>query len=60
MYDDNFGHWHSSSDPEVRAFYRETSRRSVVKECESCKRKVRLLPQYSICNRCADMAERGY
>lgn len=56
-HDDNFGTWHSTDNPEVRRFYRETSRHSVTKTCETCGRTVRLLPQYAICNRCADAAE---
>jgi len=58
-YDDNFGHWDNTDDPEVRAFYHKVQRESVIKACKGCGRKVRLRRDYVICNACADRAERG-
>lgn len=60
MYDDNFGHWHDSHDPEVRQFYRQVQRQSVRKTCERCGRTVRIRPEYAYCNSCADAIERGW
>jgi hypothetical protein len=58
--DDNFGTWHDMDDPDVQDFARQCSRNSVTKQCKQCERTVRLLPQYAICNDCADANERGY
>lgn len=57
-FDDNFGHWEMESDDDLR-FYRQVQRQSVTKTCEGCKRKVRILPQYAYCDRCATAIERG-
>lgn len=58
--DDNFGVWSDvSRDPDVEAFYFEVQRISVWKVCEVCKCRVKLMPQYGICNRCADDIENG-
>jgi hypothetical protein len=58
-YDDNFGHWDGMDDPDMRSFYRKVQRESVLKTCQGCGRKVRLRPDYAICNSCADRVERG-
>jgi len=58
-YDDNFGHWEDMDDPDMQDFYRQVQRESVWKKCEACKRAVKLRPEYSICNSCADKLERG-
>ena len=57
-YDDNFGHWEISDQDDID-FYQRVQRESRVKKCAGCGRKVRLRPQYAICNSCADRAERG-
>ena len=58
-YDDNFGHWHDMDDPDNQEFYRQVQAESVWKTCERCKRRVKLRPNYAICNSCADALERG-
>jgi hypothetical protein len=58
-YDDNFGHWEDMDDPDMVEFYHKVQRESVEKKCEACGRLVRLRPDYSICNSCADKLERG-
>lgn len=58
-YDDNFGEWHIAED-EDRSFYRSVQRRSVRKVCVDCKRTVKILPQYEVCNACADAREMGW
>lgn len=57
--DDNFGNWSDMDDPEVQAFASDVSRRSVRKTCGHCGRKVNILPDYAICNDCADRIESG-
>ena len=59
FYDDNYGHWHDTDDPEVREFYHRTQRTNVRKKCQRCGRMVNIQPQYAICNSCADKLERG-
>lgn len=59
-YDENFGHWNDDVDEEeIEAFYEQVQRESVLKTCAHCGRKVRLRPQYYICNACAEAEERG-
>ena len=58
-YDDNFGHWNMDSD-EDRRVYRSVQKRSVEKQCADCGRTVRILPEYAICNSCADARENGW
>lgn len=58
-YDDNFGWYEDMDDEDNQEFYRQNQRRSVYKTCERCGRKVKLLPEYAICNSCADAIERG-
>ncbi len=58
-YDDNFGHWEGMDEEENREFYHEVQRKSVVKKCRGCGRKVKILPDYAYCNSCADKRERG-
>ena len=57
-YDDNFGEW-EIEDEEDMEFYREVQRESVWKICAKCGKKVKLRPNYGICNECADKIERG-
>ena len=56
-YDDNFGVWDNMDDPDMEAFYHQTQRRNVEKECSICGRMVRIKKEYDKCNRCADMIE---
>jgi uncharacterized OB-fold protein len=58
-FDDNFGHYNDTDDPDVVEWYHENQRRSRLKKCKRCGRKVRLLPEYAICNGCAERIERG-
>lgn len=60
-YDDNFGHWEIDSEEDIE-FYHKVQKESVYKKCAQCGRRVKLRPQYSICNSCADHNERfgGY
>lgn len=60
MYDDNFGAWHDTDEQETRDFYHHVQRNSVTKECVDCGRKVRIMPQYEVCNSCADNRENGW
>jgi hypothetical protein len=57
-YDDNYGHYTIESDEDVE-FYYQVQRNSVSKVCSCCGKKVRIQPQYDICNSCADKIERG-
>lgn len=61
-YDDNFGHWDGMDDPDMVDFYHQVQRESVWKTCRQCGRKVKLRPDYAICNSCADFNEKtgGY
>ena len=58
-YDDNFGHWDGMDDPDTQEFYRKVQKESVWKTCQKCSRRVKLRPEYGICNSCADAMERG-
>ena len=59
FYDDNFGFYNDMDDPDVQDFYRENQRKSVWKRCAGCGRKVKLLPQYDVCDSCATKREQG-
>lgn len=61
-YDDNFGAWECAPDDdpeEIARFYEETQRRSVRKRCVGCQRMVRIMPQYDVCDACAQVREHG-
>jgi rRNA maturation endonuclease Nob1 len=58
-YDDNFGNWEDMNQEENREFYARVQRESVWKKCQGCGRRVKLRPDYGICNMCADKIERG-
>jgi len=58
-YDDNYGDWHDMDDPDMIDFFRQVQRESVKKKCTQCGRIVKIRPEYSICNHCADQVERG-
>lgn len=57
-FDDNFGCYEIRDEEDVE-FYHQMQRVSVLKTCKGCGRKVRLKPDYAICNSCADRAEHG-
>lgn len=61
-YDENFGYWDGMDDPDMRDFYFQVQKESVWKKCRQCGRKVKLRPNYDLCNSCADFNERtgGY
>lgn len=59
-YDDNYGHYEPSDDPDADAeFYHQTQRASVWKKCKDCGRRVKIRRDYECCNSCADRRERG-
>lgn len=60
IYDDNYGFYHNTDEPEVMEFYRETQRNSVMKRCKRCDRMVKLRRDYAICNNCCEQEERGF
>lgn len=60
LYDDNFGHYDNADDPETRDFYDRVQKESVWKKCQACGRRVKLRPDYAICNSCATKREQGY
>lgn len=55
--DDNFGEWENMDDPDIVDFYHKVQAESVEKVCKQCGERVKLRPQYVICNDCADMNE---
>jgi hypothetical protein len=57
-YDDNFGCYEIHDQDDID-FYFQVQRESRWKKCQSCGRKVKLRPDYTICNACAERAERG-
>jgi len=57
-YDDNFGCYVIDGLEDVE-FYRRVQRESRRKKCQGCGRVVRLRPDYSYCNTCADRREQG-
>jgi len=60
-YDQNYGWYNEDEDPEeLREFYFDVQRRSVEKKCSRCGKMVRILPDYDICNSCAEKMEQGY
>lgn len=58
-FDDNFGQWDGMDDPDMVEFYHQVQKKSVEKICRGCGRKVRILPQYDICDGCATRLENG-
>lgn len=58
-YDDNYGHWEDTDDPEMVEFYHETQRQSVSKICRGCGRRVKIRRDYVYCNSCAERMEKG-
>ena len=58
-FDSNFGHWDIEDQDDID-FYHEVQRKSVLKRCMGCDRRVRLLPQYGYCDSCATKIEQGW
>lgn len=56
--DDNFGTYYVEDESDIE-FYFQVQKESVWKKCKGCGRRVHLRPEYSFCNSCADMRERG-
>jgi rRNA maturation endonuclease Nob1 len=56
--DDNYGQYDIESQEDVD-FYFETQQKSVLKKCKGCGRKVKIKPEYALCNSCAEKLERG-
>lgn len=59
FYDDNFGHWEIRDEEDVE-FYFQVQKESIWKTCRICGRKVKIRPDYDICNGCAERMEKGY
>jgi hypothetical protein len=58
-YDDNFGHWEDMDQEENREFYKKVQKESIIKKCQGCGAKVKIMPHYAYCNACADRIEKG-
>lgn len=56
--DDNFGTYVIESDEDIE-WYNQVQRESVWKWCVACRRRVKLRPDYSICNSCTEILEKG-
>ena len=60
LYDDNFGAYDMSDDPEEKAeFYRQVQLESELKICVLCDQEVWLRRSYDKCNSCMEKLERG-
>lgn len=57
-YDDNFGCWDINDQDDVE-FYKRVQRESRPRKCQGCGRRVRLRPDYAICNDCCVKHELG-
>lgn len=59
-YDDNFG-YQTDADGEDRGWFRRhVQRNSIWKTCDDCGRRVKLMPDYGICDSCATRRENGW
>jgi hypothetical protein len=58
VYDDNFGFWDIDGQEE-QAFFEHVQRQSVLKTCDRCDRRVRLLPSKTLCASCLTALEYG-
>jgi hypothetical protein len=58
VYEDNFGFW-DIDDQEEHAFFKYVQRQSVRKTCKRCKRRVRLMPDKTLCASCVTALECG-
>jgi len=56
--DDNFGVYHIEDEYDLD-FYHQVQSESVWKNCDACGQRVKLRPDYGICNSCAEILERG-
>jgi len=56
--DDSFGVYNIESEEDVE-WYHQVQKESIWKTCERCERRVKLRPDYGICNNCMEMLERG-
>jgi len=56
--DDNFGVYNIESEEDVE-WYHQVQKELIWKTCERCERRVKLRPDYGICNNCMEMLERG-
>ena len=59
-YDSNYGHWDMEDGQDDVDFYHDVQRRSVIKTCQGCDQRVKLLPQYAYCDNCATKIEQGW
>lgn len=57
-YDDNYGHYEIRDEEDVE-FYFQVQKRSRLKKCVICGRRVKILPEYDKCNSCCERIERG-
>jgi hypothetical protein len=57
-YEDNFGFW-CIDGQEERAFFEHVQRQSIGAICTRCRRRVRLMPQRTLCAACAYALEYG-
>lgn len=57
-YDDNFGEYDMEDEHDLE-FYHQVQKESVWKKCDRCGRRVKLRPQYAICDSCATKLEQG-
>jgi len=58
-HDDNFGVYDMEDEGDLE-FYEMVQRESVWKICRGCEQRVKLRPDYDICNSCADKVEMGF
>ena len=57
--DSNFGTWQGMDDPDMVDFYHQVQAESVWKICSACGNRVKLRPDYGICDGCATALENG-
>ena len=58
-YDDNYGWYEGMDAPVMQSLARQVAKESVWKVCRQCKNRVKLRPDYDLCNSCAENMERG-
>ncbi len=58
-YNDITGQWEEDDLDNMVRFARKQRRRSVLTKCRQCGDKVRLPPEYDLCDRCANFNEGG-
>jgi hypothetical protein len=57
FYNDLTNQWEESEQDNRVKFARRQRRRSVLTTCRQCGDRVKLPPEYDLCNRCADFNE---